>query len=211
MDVEKISQYITGVYARHDDHLDLAFEKTPQKGLPAISIKPEEGRFLQLLTCASGAGRALEIGTLGGYSAMWIVKGLCAPGRLITLEREPEHAQVALEHFRQAGIADRIEILVGDAHNSLKELDTEPPFDFVFIDAEKSGYTAYYEWAVQHVRPGGIITAHNVLRRGRVADYGNQDQDVLRMREFNQHVADDRRVISTIFPAGDGLLMAVKM
>jgi predicted O-methyltransferase YrrM len=207
---DHVSQYITEIFARPDEALEQIYRETPQKGLPAISIKPEEGRFLQFLARASGGQRALEIGTLGGYSGSWIARGLVSGGRLITLEKEPLHAEVAREHFARAGVSDRVEIRTGDAHHLLKQAAAEGPFDFVFIDAEKPGYDASLDWAIENVRPGGIIAAHNAFRKGSVVGDAPDDDFSELTRRFNRRAAEDPRLISTIFPAGDGTLVMVK-
>ncbi|HUV93032.1 MAG TPA: O-methyltransferase [Anaerolineales bacterium] len=211
MGKDQVSRYITGLFAVHDLSLQEARESSPKKGLPAISIQPEEGRFLQFLVRANNTKKALEIGTLGGYSGIWIARGLPPGGKLITLEFDSHHAQIAREHFEAAGVADLIEVRVGDAHSVLQDLSDEDPFDFVFIDADKSGYETYYEWAVENVPVGGVITAHNTLRGGKVADDNEVDKKTCVMRSFNSRVAKDPRVISTIYPAGDGTLVAVRI
>lgn len=208
---DQLSKYISDLFAAHDRPLQVAWEDTPRKGLPAISVKPEEGRFLQVLVRACGATRALEIGTLGGYSGIWIARGLAPGGKLITLEVDPRHAGVAREHFAAAGLADRVEVRVGDAHQLLAGLSQEGPFDFVFIDAEKPGYPAYFDWALEHTRLGAVIAAHNAFRGGKVAGVGESDEDSQTMRAFNQRVAHEPRVLSTIYPAGDGTVVAVKI
>ncbi len=206
-----LSEYITNLFVNQDEVLQWIYRDTHEKGLPAISVQPEEGRFLQFLVRACGTKKAVEIGTLGGYSGVWIARGLEQDGKLITLEKEPYHAQVAQEHFEAAGVADRVEIRVGDAHQTLDTLKQEGPFDFIFIDAEKPGYEAYYEWAIENLRPGGVIGAHNAFRKGSVAGLKADDEYSSGMRDFNQKIAKDPRVISTIFPAGDGTLIAVKI
>jgi caffeoyl-CoA O-methyltransferase len=163
---DHLSLYVNNLFVHQDATLQSVRQAIPQKGLPAIYIQPEEGRFLQVLVRANGVKKALEIGSLGGYSGIWIARGLLPGGRLITLERDPHHAKVAREHFVQAGLDDRVEVRLGDAHASLKELAAESPFDFVFIDAEKPGYPAYLDWAVEHVRVGGVIAAHNAFQSG---------------------------------------------
>jgi caffeoyl-CoA O-methyltransferase len=210
-DKEKISQYITNLFVREDGALAEARENLSAKGLPAISIQPEEGHFLQILVQASCTQKALEIGTLGGYSGIWIARGLGSGGQLITLELEPHHAEVAMEHFTAAGVSDRVKIIVGNAHKILQTLENESPFDFVFIDAEKTGYPAYFDWATEHVSLGGIITAHNVLRGGKVTSLDRTDENTKAMHDFNQKVAQDSHVNSTIYPAGDGMLVAVRI
>jgi predicted O-methyltransferase YrrM len=207
---DRTSDYISGLFA-HDEILQEIYEAVPRKGLPAISIKPEEGRFLQLLVRACGGQRALEIGALGGYSGSWIARGLAPGGRLITLEKETLHAEIARQHFEKAGVSDRVKIRTGDAHSLLKDLVSEGPFDFIFIDAEKTGYPAYFDWAVENVRIGGIIAAHNAFRKGSVTGAVPDDDFSEVTRQFNQHVAEEKRVISTIYPAGDGTLLAVRI
>ncbi|HEX7976934.1 MAG TPA: O-methyltransferase [Anaerolineales bacterium] len=207
---DPISQYIVDLYAIEDEALKNAREDSARQGLPMISIKPEEGRFLQLLVRASETRKAVEVGTLGGYSGIWIARGMAPGGKLVTLEKEAHHAEVARRHFRTAGVEDRVEVRVGDAHLSLKALAAGGPFDFIFIDAEKTGYDAYFDWALEHIRPGGVITAHNAFRRGSVAGQAEPDGDTPAMQAFNRRVAANPELISTIYPAGDGMLVAVK-
>jgi caffeoyl-CoA O-methyltransferase len=208
---DQISQYINSVFAVEDSALRMAREDSPKRGLPSISIKPEEGRFLQFLVRACGATKAVEIGTLGGYSGTWIARGLLPGGKLYTLDKESKHADVAREHFKAAGLEEIIEIRIGDAHRSLLEIKSQGPFDFVFIDADKPGYPAYFDWAIENTRMGGIIAAHNAFRKGSVAGLKGDDDHSALMRQFNQQVANDKRLISTIYPAGDGTLISVKI
>jgi predicted O-methyltransferase YrrM len=208
---DQISQYISSLYAVEDSALTMAREDSPKQGLPAISIKPEEGRFLQFLVRACSATKAVEIGTLGGYSGTWIGRGLLPGGKLYTLDKDRRHAKVAREHFAAAGLDDVVEILIGDAHRSLQEIKNQGPFDFVFIDADKPGYPAYFDWAIENTRVGGIITAHNAFRKGTVVGIVEDDDLSELMRQFNQRVAENERLISTIYPAGDGTLISVKI
>ena len=208
---DQIAHYIADLFAAQDAAVTRALTESPQRGLPPISIKPEEGRFLQLLTRACGAQKAVEIGTLGGYSGIWIARGLAPGGKLITLEKSPSHAAVARDHFEAAGLLNTVEIRVGDAHESLKRLAAEGPFDFVFIDAEKPGYPRYYEWAMANVRVGGLITAHNALRHGSVVEPNDHDPDTEAIRAFNRRAAADPRGISTLYPGGDGTVVVVKI
>lgn len=208
---DQISSYISGLFAEEDDPLQLAREDSAEVGLPAISIKPEEGRFLQFLVRACGARKAVEIGTLGGYSGIWIARGLLPGGKLISLDRDPKHAEVARSHFAAAGLSEVIEVRIGEALDLLSELGAEAPFDFVFIDADKDGYPAYFDWSVDHIRTGGIIAAHNAFRKGSVAGIKEDDDHSALMRQFNQDIANDNRLISTIYPAGDGTLIGIKI
>jgi caffeoyl-CoA O-methyltransferase len=211
MNHQLVTDYISELFARQDPALIRAWEESPKKGLPAISIQPEEGRFLQLLVRACGTKLALEIGTLGGYSGIWIARGLVEGGKLVTLERDSLHADVAREHFALAGVADRVDLRLGDAQGWLPRLVAEGPFDFVFIDADKPGYPAYFTWALENTRLGGVIAAHNALRGGKVAEPGEHDENTRIIRSLNLQVAGDPRLISTIHPGGDGMLVAVKI
>jgi predicted O-methyltransferase YrrM len=208
---DRLSNYITELFAGQDGALKQAREESVRKGLPAISVTPEEGRFLQFLVRACGVRNALEIGTLGGYSGIWIARGLAPGGKLITLEKDPYHAQVAQEHFVAGGVAGLVEIRVGNAHQLLSELVPEGPFDFVFIDAEKEGYNMYFDWALANTRLNGVIAAHNAFRGGSVVGDRADDAYTKTMRSFNQRVAEEPRVISIIYPAGDGTLLAVRI
>lgn len=208
---EQLREYILDLFVKQDEALTFAWEDTSQKGLPAISVKPDEGRFLQLLVRICGAEKAIEIGTLGGYSGIWIARGLPPGGKLVTLEKEPYHAEIAREHFKRAGVAGQVEIRVGDAHKLLGEISGEGPADFVFIDAEKPGYETYFDWAIEHVRLGGVIAAHNAFRSGSVLEEDSTDESTQAIKAFNRRIAAEPRVMSTIYPAGDGTLIAVKI
>jgi caffeoyl-CoA O-methyltransferase len=151
----------------------------------------------------------VEIGTLGGYSGTWLARGLRADGRLITLELEPHHAAVARDHFAVAGVGEKVEVRVGNAHHLLPTLADEGPFDFCFIDAEKTGYDAYFDWALANVRPGGVIAAHNAFRGGALLDENDNSHDADHMRRFNLRFAREPRLLSIVFPAGDGTLAGV--
>jgi caffeoyl-CoA O-methyltransferase len=206
---ERFAGYITEHFALPDPRLAQIRAALPQLGLPAIAITAEEGRFLEVLVRASGARRIVEIGTLGGYSGLWLARGLPPGGRLITLEQDPRHAQVASEHFAQAGLADRVEVRLGDARQRLSELAPEGPFDFCLIDADKPSYNLYLDWALANVRVGGVIAAHNAFRRGAVLNPPPDDQVAVLMRAFNLRFATEPRLAATIYPAGDGTLVGV--
>lgn len=207
---DQLSAYISSIFAIEDEHLLSARKDSMKYGLPEINIQPEEGKFLQFLACATGAKKAVEIGTLGGYSGTWIARGLHPGGKLITIEKEEKHANVAREHFKASGLDEAIEIRVGNAHHILKELQDESPFDFVFIDADRPGYAAFFDWATDNIRIGGIVAAHNAFIRGTVAGIGEDDDHSEIMRQFIRKVADKPNFTSTIFPAGDGTVIAVK-
>lgn len=208
---DEIETYHRALFAQEDEVLSHIRSSILARGLPAITVRPEEGRFLQFLAAASGSQHALEIGTLGGYSGTWILRGLRPAGRLITLELEPDHAEVAREHFRYAGMEDRVEVRVGNAHDLLQGLVQDGPFDFVFIDAEKSGYIKYLEWSLENLDAGGLLVAHNAFRHGAIVDPENDEESTVTIREFNRRVAEDDRLVATLYPAGDGMTVAVKL
>lgn len=205
----ELERYIRDTFAVEDPVLGRIREQIEARGLPAITVKPEEGQFLQFLVTASGARKALEIGTLGGYSGTWIARGLPPDGKLITLERDAARAAVAEDHFRLADLADRVQLRVGDAQLLLPDLTSEAPFDFMFVDADKQGYPAYLKHARGLLRQGGILTAHNVFRHGAIVSSPSQDEATYAIREFNKTLAHDPRWLATVFPAGDGLAVAV--
>lgn len=204
-----LSEYISVNFAQEDAVLSQIQRQLASYGLPTYTINPEEGRFLQFLVSASGASRALELGTLGGYSGIWIARGLAKDGTLITIEKNQRHAALAREHFIMAGLEDKIEVREGDARLLLHELDTEKPFDFIFIDADNANYPIYLDWILENIRPGGIIAAHNAFVRGEILNNGNRGAYVEGTRVFNRRIANDPRLIATIFPAGDGITVAV--
>jgi len=207
---DSLEAYLRENFAIEDDVLTAIRENIAARGLPHISINPEDGRFLEFIVAASGARLALEIGTLGGYSGTWIARGLPDDGRLITIEANPEHASVAEHNFRLAGLAERVELRVGDAHQLLPELRTEGPFDFIFIDAEKKGYPEYLDWALENLQAGGIVAGHNAFGHGAVVDAADMSERNEALRAFNRRLAEDPRLISLIFPAGDGMAVAVR-
>jgi predicted O-methyltransferase YrrM len=207
---DALSRYITDTFAHEDAALAAIRKQIPERGLPEIMIRPEEAAFLQFLVAAVGARSVVEIGTLGGYSGSWMARALPSDGKLITLEVEPKHADVAREHFALAGVADKVDIRLGDAHSELRVLSSEGPFDIVFIDAEKEGYLDYLDWALDNLRIGGVVAAHNAFRGGRLVAEGEQDPRVAIMRQFNQRLAENPDVLATIFPAGDGMALGVK-
>jgi caffeoyl-CoA O-methyltransferase len=208
-DVQRqLVQYVRQWFAPEDDALRTVRRNTMIQGLPEIQIRPEEGQMLQFLAALIGARRILEIGTLAGYSGIWLARGLPPGGRLITLELDAKHAHIAREHFALAGVADRVEIIEGEARFSLEQLAQTESFDMVFIDADKGGYPAYLAWAVDHVRPGGLITAHNAFRKGQLTD-NHPDEKAAPTRVMLETMARHPRLISTIVPVGDGIAAAV--
>lgn len=170
------------------------------RGLPMIQITAEQGRFMRLLGQVLGARRILEVGTLGGYSGLWLAGALPPDGRLITLEIEPRHAALARETFQRGGVAERVDLRLGPALETLRRLELDAPLDMVFIDADKAGNRAYFEWALSHMRPGGLIMVDNVLFNGRV-DLQGQPAAVYRtVAAFNDWVLAHYAGETTIIP-----------
>jgi caffeoyl-CoA O-methyltransferase len=198
------SDYLAALFAPEDATLLALREEADRSGLPPISISPDEGRLLQVLLRAVGARRVLEVGTLGGYSAIWMARALPADGHLITLEIEPNHADFARRHLTRAGVADRVEVRVGRALDLLPALDGER-FDAVFLDADKEPLPTYFDWALRLLRPGGVLIADNALWGGRVLDDRVDDAATRAVREFNRKLATDPRVIGIVVPTHDGV------
>jgi len=204
----RLTQYIRQTFAPEDEALRTVRQNIVINGLPEIEIRPEEGQMLQFLAALIGARRILEIGTLAGYSGIWLARALPDDGKLITLELDPRHARIAREHFKLAGIANRVEVIEGEAHRSLARLSSGQPFDMVFIDADKEGYPDYLAWALDHVRPGGLITAHNAFRGGQLID-SRPDGSTRATRAMLETMAANQRLFGTIIPVGDGIAAAV--
>lgn len=201
-----INQYIAGLFV-HESEAQLAIRtNTVAQGLPQIDLRPQEGWLLCLLTRMIAAKTAVEFGTLAGYSATWIAQGLSDSGKLITLEMDERHAQIARDNFVKAGVAEKIEVRVGNAHDIIKTL--HGPFDLAFIDADKEGYDVYLNWALENVRVGGLIIAHNAFRNGTVIQ-AKPDEATQYIQRFNTRVAATERLLSTIIPVGDGMLIAL--
>ena len=179
-------------------------------GISLMQIAPEQGAFLTLLTRAIGARRAVEVGTFTGYSALCIARGLPADGRLLCCDVSEEWTAIARRYWDRAGLADRIELRLGPAAETLAALPAEPVFDLAFIDADKGGYPAYYEAILPRLRPGGLILVDNVLWFGRVADPAADDEATAQIRAFNAKVAADPRVEAVLLPIGDGLTIVRK-
>jgi caffeoyl-CoA O-methyltransferase len=210
---EALSEYIHKLFGAEDSHLANIRQTTLDEGLPQINVASEEGRLLSFLIRLANAKKVVEIGTLAGYSATWIARALPEDGKLITLERDDHHADVAQSLFNKNGLADRIEIRRGDALASLQKLSAEGPFDAVFIDANKDGYPRYLDWAIDNVRVGGLIMAHNTLWSGRIIhpeEHAN-NKDLEGLMAFNQRLSEDPRLLGTLIPMGDGLGAAVRV
>lgn len=205
---DRIGDYIAALFAPEDDVLRALREEADRSGLPPISIPPETGRLLQFLLRAVGARRVLEVGTLGGYSAIWMARALPADGRVLSLEIDPARAEFARRHIARAGLGRAIEVREGPALQLLPALDGER-FDVVFLDADKEPLPTYFDWAIRLLRPGGLVIADNALRGGRVLDAGDDDPDVRGVRELNRKLAADPRVTGLVLPIGDGVAVGV--
>lgn len=201
-------RYIADLFAREDEILAGLRADIAESGLPAIYISATEGRLLQVLLRAVQARRVVEIGTLAGYSAIWIGRALPANGRLVTIERESARADVARRYIERAGLRDRVEVRVGSASETLSDLSREGPFDAVFIDADKEGYPEYLEWCAENVRSGGLVIADNAFLNGRVLQADSPDPEVQAMRQFNRRIATDPRFLSIVVPLRDGVAVA---
>jgi predicted O-methyltransferase YrrM len=204
---EELYQYIVSTFAEEDDVLKSVVAETQKLGMPLIQVSPENGKFLQLLIKIISAKQVLEIGTLAGYSTIWMARGLPDDGRLITLEFEPKHADAAKENFKRAGLENKIEIITGPALESLEKLKGSK-FDFAFIDADKVSYPAYFNKVIEMMNRGGLITADNTLRDGKIIDT-DADEGTEAVKVFNKKVASDSRVESLLIPISDGVTVCL--
>jgi predicted O-methyltransferase YrrM len=191
-----IDRYVTDLLLPHDPVLEEALRASDAAGLPAINVAPNQGKMLHVFARSVSARAILEIGTLGGYSTIWLARALAPGGRLVTLEADPKHAAVARENLARAGLAETVDVRVGRAIETLPTL--ECPFDLVFIDADKSSTTEYFAWAVKLTRPGGLIVVDNVVRKGNVIDAASTDVNVIGMRRFLAALAAEPRVTATV-------------
>ena len=194
-----VDDYLIGHLSPHDEVLEATLRDSDSAGLPQIAVSAAAGKLLHLLARIQGATRILEIGTLGGYSTIWLARALPADGRLVTLEYSPKHAEVAGRNIARAGLDKLVEIRVGPALDSLAALADEnaAPFDLVFIDADKANNPNYVDWALKLTRPGSLIIVDNVVRGGRVADPANTDPDVLGTRAAIELIGSHPRLSGT--------------
>jgi caffeoyl-CoA O-methyltransferase len=200
----EIEDTITRMFAPEDEGLRYALVAGKEAGLPAIQISPIQGKFLHLLAKACGARKILEIGSLAGYSGIWLARALPSTGRLISLELNPKHAEVIRHSFAHAGIADRSEVRVGKALDLLPQLTSEAPFDLIFIDADKPSYPAYLDWALRLSRPGSIIVADNCIRGGAALTGISEDEGTRALARYNQLTIDNPRLISLALAIDSG-------
>jgi len=196
---KEVDDYIAARFIPPSPELDAALQNSAASNLPSINVSPTQGKFLYMLAQIQRAERILEIGTLGGYSTIWLAKGLAKGGRLITLEYEPKHAVVARENISRAGLSHLVEIRVGKALDLLPALETEKcgPFDLIFIDADKVNTPGYFTWALKLSRPGTLILVDNLIRKGGIINENSTDETVLGMRRFCEMVGKEPRVTAT--------------
>ncbi len=194
-----VDAWLDARLVHEDDTLTAAVRDSTAQGLPAIAVSPSQGKLLHQLALMVGARRILEVGTLGGYSAIWMARALPADGRLVTLEIEPHHAEVARANLARAGVADRVEIRVGPALETLPRLAAEGagPFDLAFIDADKQSNPEYFDWALRMSRVGSMIVIDNVVREGSVLEEASRDPSVLGVRRLIEKIGREPRVTTT--------------
>lgn len=211
-----VDEYLVELFVGRDEAPSSALSANAAAGLPGIDVAANQGKFLALIARLRGARNVLEVGTLGGYSAIWLARALPEDGRVVTLEAEPGYAEVARVNLDRAGVGGRVEIRVGAALDTLPQLEAERagPFDLVFIDADKENYPRYLEWALRLTRPGSVIIGDNVVRDGRVIDDDSDDEKVRATRSFLELAAADPRLdataLQTVGTKGwDGFLLAV--
>ena len=196
---QDVDHYFCDQLLTEDPVLASALESSEVAGLPPIAVAPNQGKLLQLLAEMIGARSILEIGTLGGYSTIWLARALPRDGRVVTLEVDPKHADVARKNFVRGGLANMIEIRLGSALDTLPKLSEEQrgPFDVVFIDADKENIPAYFDWAIKLTRPGSLIVVDNVVRDGEVVNAKSKDPNIHGVRRFVDQLSKDSRVTGT--------------
>ena len=213
-----VDQYVNETVARNDDALEAAMTANAEAGLPSIDVTASQGKLLHVLSLATRARRVLEIGTLGGYSTIWLARALGRGGRVVTLEYEPKHGEVARKNLKRAGLAKKVEIRVGAAADSLALLAEEgaKPFDLIFIDADKKNNPVYLDWALKLSRPGTVIIVDNVVREGELVNAESTDPDIVGTREMFARMSNESRLVATaVQTVGskgyDGFAIAVVM
>ncbi|HEX3571000.1 MAG TPA: O-methyltransferase [Acidobacteriaceae bacterium] len=211
-----VDQYVNESVARTDEALDAVAKANSDAGLPNIDVTPSQGKLLHVLALASGAKRVLEIGTLGGYSTIWLARALGRGGRVVTLEFEPKHADVARRNLKRAGVEKKVEIRVGAAADSLARLQEEgvKPFDLIFIDADKQNNAVYLDWALKLAKRGTVIVVDNVVREGALADAASTDPSIVGTRAMFERMGNEPRLsataVQTVGSKGyDGFAIAV--
>lgn len=207
---ERLQRYIEELFAVEDSVLKSVRERHAELDLPPIHISPDEGKLLHVLLRAAGARTVLEIGSLAGYSGIWLARALPVGGTLTTIEKHPVHAELARQAYAEAGVAERVRLVEGEA---LSVLETLPPaaFDAVFVDADKEPLPEYFEWSVRLLRLGGLLLCDNAFFHGSVVDPNDHSPQAEGVRAFNRLAAIDRRVVSAVIPIRDGVVIGVKV
>jgi caffeoyl-CoA O-methyltransferase len=213
---EAVDQYISNLFPLKDDALTSTEQSIEEANIPQISVSPNQGQFLNILAKLCSAKKILEIGTLGGYSTIWLARALPADGKLVTLELDPKHAAVANKNIVRAGLGAIVDIRIGKALDVLPQIEAEglAPFDMIFIDADKPPYAEYFQWALRLSRPGTLIVADNVIREGKVLDANSPDPMVAGAQRFNKMLSANTAVTATIIQTvgakeHDGMAMAI--
>ncbi len=206
-----LARWAEETFAPEDPVLAEIRERSGRSGLPTIAVGRMDGLHLEVIARAACAKKAVEIGTLGGYSGVCLARGLGPDGFLHTIEVEPRHAEVAALSFQRAGVAGLVRIHVGRAEEKLAEIEDEGPFDLVFIDADKQGYPAYLTWAERHLRVGGLVLADNAFAFGHVHETGAGAEDAAPLRAFAERLARGGRFRATLIPTAEGLAVGVKV
>jgi len=211
-----VDQYFTSKLHASDPNMDAVLKANAEANLPAIDVSPNQGKFLYLIAKLKGAKNILEIGTLGGYSSIWLARALPEDGRLVTLEYSQEHAKVAEENIKNAGLENKIEVMVGPALDTLPTLKEKgfTSFDLIFIDADKPNNPNYLKWALELSKPGTVIIGDNVVRNGHVIEEDNEDINVKGIRQFIDLLSEESRIestaIQTVGSKGyDGFVMGI--
>jgi predicted O-methyltransferase YrrM len=213
---EKVDNYISEISAQEDKILTDVIKSLEDENIPQMSVSANHGKFLQVLMISCNAKRVLELGTLGGYSTIWLARALPDKGKLISLEIDKHYSEVAKRNVENAGLSEKVDIRVGRALDILPTLieQNEEPFDFIFIDADKPPYTEYFELAIKLSRKGTIIVCDNVIREGKVLDENSSDEKVKGVQRLNESLNKNKNVTATIIQTvgikeHDGMLIAV--
>ena len=206
---QQYNQYVNDLFVGEDDTLRFVRQQTEAHGLPMINLQPHEGRLIQLLVRLCAAERVVEVGTLAGYSGIWIARALPPTGTLTTIEKSSVHAKLARAHFERAGLSDKVTVLQGDARQVLRKVQVDSPYDLMFIDADKVSYSYYLEWAAANLRVGGAVLADNAFWGGKILS--PETEDDYGIVKFNRALAEHPQFESTIIEVGDGIALGVKV
>lgn len=195
----KVDDYLIDLFSLEDEVLKKTKQSIIENGMPEISVSANQGQFLYVMAKLCKAKRILEIGALGGYSTIWLARALDETGKLVTIEREPEHAKVAKDNIARAGLSDKVEVLVGDALKILPQLENNKiTYDLIFIDAEKTQYVSYFNYALKISRSGTVILADNVIRGGQILEENSSDEMVIGAKKYNEMLSNNDNAITSI-------------